>query len=96
MSQTSRHSRMPAFSNSAAPDETRALIRARIESLLSSRAVASQVGRQLRTKGCCSPWAAASAAADEQDGQAHEAAQACTTRTGRQGWRSNSSRQGSH
>ncbi|TDX29216.1 hypothetical protein EV657_10937 [Rhodovulum visakhapatnamense] len=95
MSQASRTSRMPGFSNSAVPEETRALIRARIENLLTSGAVASQVNRQLRTKGCHSPWALASASAGEDDRAACETAQTCRTMTGRHGWRSNNSRQGS-
>lgn len=87
MSRASHVSRMPAFSNSAMHDDTRAMIRARIETLLTSGAVASQVSSRLVTKGCQSPWAETpDAAAMGGSRPAERATQ------GRCGWRSNSSR----
>ncbi|SIO12197.1 hypothetical protein SAMN05444722_0504 [Rhodovulum sp. ES.010] len=92
MSQASQISRMPTFANSRHHhDESRALLRARIESLLTSGAVASQVSRRLDTKGCRSPWAEADAGAPES------APRPCARPAerityGRIGWRSNSSR----
>lgn len=71
---------MPAFPNAAVHDEARATIRAHIECLLRSDAVAAQVNRRLSTKGQHSPWARGS-----------DASAGCS-KEGRDGWRSNRSR----
>jgi hypothetical protein len=87
MSNASHVSRMPAYSNSTMHDETRAMIRSRIESLLTSGAVASQVSSRLVTKGCHSPWAEMPGAAKMSGDRPAE-----RKSDGRCGWRSNSSR----
>ena len=94
MSNTSYECRMPAISHSAMQDETRAMIRARIECLLTSGAVATQVKSRLRTRGCRSPWAEVPAEAERlcADPDARPAVRASE---GREGWRSSSSRRGS-
>ncbi|GAA0309071.1 hypothetical protein GCM10008966_32000 [Rhodovulum strictum] len=87
MSNASQGSRMPAYSNSMMHDETRAMIRARIETLLTSGAVASQVSRRLVTKGCQSPWS------DTPDPSRMVGTRpAERSSEGRCGWRSNNSR----
>lgn len=90
MSNASHSSRMPAFSNSVMHDDTRAMIRARIETLLTSGAVASQVSRRLVTRGCHSPWGDTAEATAIPEGRPAE-----RSSQGRCGWHSNSSRRGS-
>jgi len=94
MSNTSYECRMPAISHSAMQDETRAMIRARIESLLTSGTVATQVNRRLCTKGRRSPWAQ-SPTPPERAMTDPETPPPGRINEGRDGWRSNSSRRGS-
>jgi len=94
MSNPSIDSRMPAFSNSAMQDETRTMIRARIECLLTSGTVATQVNRRLCTKGRRSPWAQMPSK-PERAATDPETPPPGRSNEGRDGWRSNSSRRGS-
>lgn len=91
MSDTSHRSRMPAFGNNVMQDETRAMIRARIECLLTSGAVASQVSHRLTTRGCLSPWAEPQGPLAEPANSPH-GHRPERIKQGSAGWRSSSSR----
>lgn len=91
MSKMNARCHMPVFSEIAAHDETRAMIRARIACLLTSGTVATQVNRRLCSKGRCSPWMAP----PDPAGNGAVAPPSGRNKQGRDGWRSNNSWPGS-